>query len=159
MTRYRRYVRDDANVSKIAKFICDSIEDLVRFENYPFGNDLASPCYHYNIDGEFEIGLGWASGYGDKKRDDVIQSEHDPDYAINVGVKKYNPNETDFEWLESPIVNGEPYYVEVSVDKTDLRNGCTNVASYLVKEYNHIIEENEKSNTKTDSLRKRRYRR
>lgn len=143
-TRNRRYVKDDVNVSRIAKFICDSAKNLMAFDG--------DGCYHYNLDGKFEIAIGWASGYGDKKRDDVIQSKKEPDYAIVTGLKKYNPSEYDFEWLDSAIIDGESYDTEISIDNTDLRNKCTNIAEYLIKEYKYVLEE---SNEMNDSINRR----
>lgn len=134
---YKRYIKDDANVSKIAKFICDAVKDLMK--------DDDNICYHYNLDGKFEIAIGWSEGYGNEKRDDVIQSKSKPDYAINAGLKKYNPSEYEYDYMDAPIIDGEPFSSDISIDETDLKNGCRNIATYLVKEYKEVLKELKKS--------------
>ena len=80
----------------VAKFIEESVEWLVEEQE---------GCCHYKLDDHLAICVGWSAGYGDKKRDDVIQGTDEPDFGINVGLKVWTSDAwmlTDYDWINFP---------------------------------------------------------
>lgn len=87
--------------NEIVKFIAESVEWLVAEQQ---------GCCRYKLDDHLAIFVGWSAGYGEEKRNDVIQAKDDPDYGINVGIKVWTSDDmwTDFDWLNFPYYeNGE----------------------------------------------------
>lgn len=86
---------------KIAAFIKESVEWLQKEQ---------MGCCRYKLDDHLAIFVGWSAGYGNEKRNDVIQAKDDPDYGINVGIKVWTSDDmwTDFDWLNFPYYeNGD----------------------------------------------------
>lgn len=81
------------NIDKVSKWLKDEVDFLVHNEDYTggwleLGNGLGICVY-------------WCDGFGKDKRDDVIQSETDSDYALVAAIKLIEPND---------ISAGGPYY-------------------------------------------------
>lgn len=79
------------SVKELAKWLKDEVEFLKENKEYvggwlQLGNGLAAT-------------VSWSEGFGDEKRDDVIQAEDNPDYALVCGIKIYNPDDTPDGWL------------------------------------------------------------
>ena len=83
------------NKKAVAKFIKESVEWLVAEQ---------CGCCRYKLDDRLAIFVGWSAGYGEEKRNDIIQAKDDPDYGINVGLKVWTSDDmwTDFDWLNFP---------------------------------------------------------
>lgn len=81
--------------NEIAKFIKESVEWLIEEKQ---------GCCRYQLDDHLAIFVGWSAGYGDEKRDDVIQDEDSLDWGINVGLKVWTSDymQTDYDWLNFP---------------------------------------------------------
>lgn len=87
--------------NKIAQFIKKSVEWL---------QENQEGCCRYKLDDHLAIFVGWSGGYGEEKRNDVIQAVDDPDFAINVGIKVWTSDymQTDYDWLNFPYYeNGD----------------------------------------------------
>lgn len=119
------------NKNKIAQFIKESVEWLVE-------NQMG--CCRYKLDDHLAIFVGWSAGYGDEKRDDVIQGKDYPDYGINAGIKVWTSDDmwTDYDWLNFP------YYENEDVLDMDCaispQEDWERVAKYLLKMYNEVKE-------------------
>lgn len=79
-------------IKDVAAFLKSSADTLYGF-NYT--------CCRMILDDNFAIYVGWSAGYGEEKRDDVMQDPKNPDYAINAGVKIRN----DADWCDYDFIN------------------------------------------------------
>ena len=97
--------------NEIVKFIKESVEWLQKEQ---------CGCCRYKLDDHLAIFVGWSSGYGNEKRDDVIQAKDDLDWGITVGIKVWTSDymQTDFDWLNFP------YY-----DDGEVLDMCESIAS------------------------------
>ena len=80
---------------EIANFIKESVEWLIKGKQ---------GCCRYQLDDHLAIFVGWSGGYGDEKRDDIIQDPDALDWGINVGLKVCTSDYmwTDYDWLNFP---------------------------------------------------------
>ena len=87
------------NQKEIAKFIEESVEWLIKEKQ---------GCCRYQLDEHLAIFVGWSAGYGNEKRDDVIQDEDALDWGIDVGIKVWTSDymQTDYDWLNFPYYEG-----------------------------------------------------
>lgn len=79
------------SVKDLAKWLKEEVKFLTENQEYvggwiQLGNGLAATVL-------------WSEGWGDDKRDDVIQATDNPDYALVAGIKIYNPHDTPDGWL------------------------------------------------------------
>ena len=84
------------NTKKIAEFLAESVEWLIEEQ---------VGCCHYKLDDHLAVCVGWSAGYGNKKRDDVIQGMDEPDFGIDVGLKVWTSDAlmlTDYDWINFP---------------------------------------------------------
>lgn len=83
------------NKQEIAKFIEESVEWLIKEKQ---------GCCRYQLDDHLAIFVGWSAGYGDEKRNDVIQDPDALDWGIDVGIKVWTSDymQTDYDWLNFP---------------------------------------------------------
>lgn len=81
--------------NKIAKFVKESVEWL---------QENQQGCCKYKLDDHLAVFVGWSAGYGEEKRDDVIQAKDDPDWGINAGIKVWTSDymQTDYDFLNFP---------------------------------------------------------
>lgn len=115
--------------NKIAKFIKNSVDYLVV--NQP------SNC-RYKLDDHLAIFVGWASGYGDEKRDDVIQDKINLDWGINAGIKVWTSDDMwcDYEWVNFPFYeNGEVLDLELTISPQADYN---RIAELLLEMYDKV---------------------
>lgn len=101
------------NKQEIATFVKESVEWLQKEQ---------MGCCRYKLDDHLAIFVGWSAGYGEEKRDDVIQTKDYPDYGINVGVKVWTSDDmwTDYDYLNFPYrEDGEVYDMGMSVVPND----------------------------------------
>lgn len=79
----------------VAQFIKESVEWLIEEQQ---------GCCRLKLDDHLAIFVGWSAGYGNEKRDDVIQAKDTPDFGINVGIKVWTSDDMwiDFDWLNFP---------------------------------------------------------
>lgn len=83
-----------ANVNKIAKFLKDSVEELIKIDE---------GCCELKLDDDLSLFVGWSGGYDNQPDNTIIQSKNDPEYAINAGIKSNHEYlKTDFDWLNYP---------------------------------------------------------
>lgn len=95
--------------NKIAKFVKESVEWL---------QEEKQGCCRYQLDEHLAIFVGWSAGYGDEKRDDVIQDEKSLDWGIDVGIKVWTSDymQTDYDCLNFPYEqDGEVWDMGFSV--------------------------------------------
>ena len=95
--------------NKIAKFIKESVEWLQKEQQ---------GCCRYELDDNLAIYVGWSAGYGEEKRDDVIQDKDSPDWGIDVGLKVWTSDymQTDYDCLNFPYEqDGEVWDMGFSV--------------------------------------------
>lgn len=117
--------------NKIAQFIKESVEYLVENQT---GN-----C-RYKLDDRLAIFVGWGSGYGDEKRDDVIQGKTNPDYGINAGIKVWTSDDmwTDYDYLNFPYEkDGDVWGMGSAISPNE---DYESVAKYLLDEYEQAKE-------------------
>ena len=111
--------------NEIAKFIKESVEWLVKEQ---------CGCCRYKLDDRLAVFVGWSGGYGDEKRNGLIQAKDDPDYAINVGIKVWTSDDmwTDFDWLNFPYYeNGDVLDMSLAVAyKDDIADGLLESIDY-----------------------------
>ena len=81
--------------NEVAKFVKESVEWLQKEQQ---------GCCCYKLDEHLAICVGWSGGYGDEKRDDIIQASDSFDWGINVGIKVWTSDymQTDYDWLNFP---------------------------------------------------------
>lgn len=81
--------------NEIVEFIKESVKWLQK--------EQCGNC-RYKLDDHLAIFVGWSAGYGNEKRDDVIQAKDNPDWGINAGIKVWTSDDmwTDFDWLNFP---------------------------------------------------------
>ena len=113
----------------LAKDIKDAVDWLVGEQE---------GCVTLKLDDRLAVCVGWSGGYGKEKRDDVIQSTEDPDYAINAGIKVWTSDDmrTDYDYINYP------YYENGDVEDTGLSleadEDYTNAAEWLLGEYDRM---------------------
>lgn len=115
--------------NKIAQFVKDSVDYLVANQT---GN-----C-RYKLDDHLAIFVGWGSGYGDEKRDDVIQGKTNLDWGINAGIKVWTNNDMwcDYEWVYFPYYeNGDVLDMDCAISPQEDYE-C--VAKYLLEMYDEV---------------------
>lgn len=98
-----------ANKKEIAKFIAESVEWLIKGKQ---------GCCRYQLDNHLAIFVGWSAGYGDEKRNDVIQDPDALDWGINVGLKVWTSDymQTDYDFLNFPYEeNGDVWDMGLGV--------------------------------------------
>ena len=119
------------NKNKIAQFIKESVEWLVENQT---GN-----C-RYKLDDHLAIFVGWGSGYGDEKRDDVIQHKTNLDWGIDAGIKVWTSDDMwcDYEWVNFPYYeNGDVLDMDCAISPQE---DYGRVAEYLLKMYDEVKE-------------------
>lgn len=77
---------------EIAEWIEKSVKELIVSQQ---------GCGTFKLDDHLAICTGWSAGYGEEKRDDVIQAKDDLDFAICVGLKVWTSDNlrTDFDCI------------------------------------------------------------
>ena len=114
---------------EIAKFIEESVEWL---------KEEQCGCCKYQLDDHLGIFVGWSAGYGDEKRDDVIQAEDSFDWGIDVGIKVWTSDymQTDYDYLNFPYYeNGDVLDMSLSVAPNE---DYENLAQSLLKWYEEV---------------------
>ena len=115
--------------NEIAQFIKESVEWLQKEQ---------CGCCRYKLDDHLAIFVGWSAGYGEEKRNDVIQAKDDPDYGINVGIKVWTSDymQTDFDWLNFPYYeNGDVLDMSLSIAPND---NYEVIVDSLLRWYNEV---------------------
>lgn len=125
--------------NKIAKFVKESVEWLQKEQQ---------GCCRYKLDDHLAIFVGWSAGYGNEKRDDVIQAKDDPDWGINAGVKVWTSDymQTDYDFLNFPYYeDGDVLDMGLTVAyKEDISDGlleamdCEILAEILLRWYDEV---------------------
>lgn len=82
----------------------------------------------------------WESGFGEEHRDDCIQSEEEPDYALCVGVKIYNPSDTCDAW-DAPIDEDTNDILcdTISLDESDITDKFSHIADFIINSYENCL--------------------
>lgn len=95
-------------------------------------------CCHYKLDDHLAVFVGWSEGYGEDKRDDVIQAKNNLTYGINVGIKVWTSDAmlTDFDYVNFPYYDdGEVLDMTLSIAPNENYNNITNI---LIEWYDEI---------------------
>ena len=117
--------------NEIVKYLKESVEWLVAEQQ---------GCCTYKLDEHLAICVGWSEGYGDEKRNDVIQAKDDPDWGINVGIKVWTSDSmrTDYDWINFPYYeNGDVLIMDCAISPQE---DYKQVAKYLLRMYNEAKE-------------------
>ena len=117
------------NKQEIAKWIEESVEWLIKEKQ---------GCCRYQLDEHLAIFVGWSAGYGDEKRNDVIQAEDSFDWGIDVGIKVWTSDymQTDYDWLNFPYYqNGEVIDTDLSIAPNE---DYESISEYLLKMYDEM---------------------
>lgn len=105
---------------EIAKFIKESVDWLQQEQQ---------GCCRYKLDDRLAIFVGWSAGYGDEKRNDVIQAKDNLDFGINIGIKVWTSDDmwTDFDWINFPYYdNGDVEDMSLAVAPNENYETLTN---------------------------------
>lgn len=114
---------------ELAKALKDAVEWCI---------DEDMGCVTLKFDDKLGVCVGWLPGYGEEKRDDVIQSKGEPDFAINAGIKVYTSDDmrTDYEFINMPFYdNGDVLATDVSIEPNE---DYDKLAEYFLKEYDNM---------------------
>ena len=86
--------------AELVKFIRESVEWLQKEQ---------CGCCTHKLDDRLAVCVGWSAGYGNEKRDDVIQALDSFDWGINVGIKVWTSDymQTDYDYLNFPYDNND----------------------------------------------------
>lgn len=118
--------------NKIAKFIKESVEWL---------QEEQEGCCHYKLDDHLAVCVGWSAGYGEEKRNDVIQGIDEPDFGINAGIKVWTSDAvmlTDYDWINFPYYkNGDVLNMDCAISPQE---DWDRIAKYLLKMYGEVKE-------------------
>ena len=101
---------------EIAKFLKKSVKWLKKEQ---------CGCCRYILDDHLAIFVGWSEGYGNEKRDDVIQAKDNLYYGINAGIKVWTSDDmwTDFDFLNFPYYDdGDVLDMSLGVDPKENYN-------------------------------------
>lgn len=117
------------NKKEIAKFIEESVGWLIKEKQ---------GCCRYQLDDHLAIFVGWSAGYGNEKRDDVIQDEDALDWGIDVGIKVWTSDymQTDYDWLNFPYYESGDV-IDMSLSVTPNEN-YEQLAKRLLKMYDDV---------------------
>jgi hypothetical protein len=118
-------------MTKIAQFIKESVEWLIENQE---------GCCRYQLDDHLAIFVGWSAGYGEEKREDIIQAKDDPDWGINAGIKVWTSDymQTDYDWLNFPYEeDGDVWDMGWDIKPNE---DYERVAKYLLDEYKQAKE-------------------
>lgn len=132
--RRGRRLRKDSNTSELANFIKNAVDELAQ------GGE---GCYTFKLDDKLAVCVGWSSGFGNERRNGVIQYRGNPDFAIVAGIKDYRSDEsmlTDYDWIDYPIVNGEVIDVEEAIVPDE---DYSRLAREFIDEYNYLLKTKE----------------
>lgn len=105
---------------EIATWIENSVKELITYQKELIASQQG--CGTLKLDDHLAICIGWSAGYGEKKRDDVIQAEDEPDYAICVGLKVWTSDDlrTDFDYINFAYYeDGECADYDVSISPNE----------------------------------------
>ena len=121
-----------ANRDVIAKFIKESVEWLIEEQQ---------GCCHYKLDDHLAVCVGWSAGYGDEKRNDVIQAKDSFDWGVNVGLKVWTSDAamlTDYDWINFPYEKGGTVWDMGSSVKPN--DNYDHLADSILRWYNEVKE-------------------
>lgn len=117
---------------EIAKFLKKSVEWLQSEQQ---------GCCRYKLDDRLAIFVGWSAGYGDEKRDDVIQAKDNLDFGINAGIKVWTSDDmwTDYDWINFPYdaEDGEVWDMGLGIAPNENYKATT---KSLLKWYDEVRE-------------------
>lgn len=128
-----RFTFSKNNVSNIAKFIEESIHELLNNQSY----DGAS----FKLDDTYAIVVAWEEGFGEEPRDDVYQAKENPDYALCLSIREINPSDSCAYWnIPSDNETGEMLF-----DSFGIKPGSKSIdlAKDVYEGYLNIIKEEE----------------
>ena len=115
--------------NEVAKWIEESVQWLIAEKQ---------GCCRYQLDEHLAIFVGWSAGYGNEKRDDVIQDEDALDWGIDAGIKVWTSDymQTDYDWLNFPYyADGDVLDMSLSVPPNV---NYEQLAKYLLEMYNDV---------------------
>ena len=89
----------------------------------------------------------WEPGFGEEHRDDCIQSQEEPDWALCVSVREYNPSDTCDAW--NLPVDGDTDDIlcdSVSLEESDITDKFSHIADFLIRSYEDCLAYDEEHN-------------
>ena len=123
--------KEGKQVKELANFITKAVDEMSQGENDEFR--------WFELDGDLAVVIGWENGFGEESRDDAIQSESNPDYALCIKIGE-NPNGyayTDMEMINMPFnkEDGDVWDSDTSLYKGQ---DFTKLAKWYLNEYKSI---------------------
>lgn len=127
---------------EIATWIENSVKQLIASQQ---------GCGTLKLDDHLAICTGWSAGYGEEKRDDVVQAKDEPDCAICVGLKVWTSDDlrTDFDFINFPYYeDGECADCSVSISPNEDYEKLTkwlldcygNLEAFVIRDDGLIVE-------------------
>ena len=117
---------------EITRFIKDSVKWLKKTQE---------GCCTYKLDDHLAICVGWSAGYGDEKRNDVIQAKDSFDCGINAGLKVWTSDSymlTDYDWINFPYEeDGDVWDMGLSISP---KENYEVIARSLLRWYDEVKE-------------------
>ena len=89
----------------------------------------------------------WEPGFGEEHRDDCIQSQKEPDWALCVSVREYNPSDTCDAWnLPIDGDTGDILCDSVSLEESDITDKFSHIADFIIRSYEDCLAYDEEHN-------------
>lgn len=125
------------------KEIIEFIKNEVKFltENQDFSGS------YKQIDDKYSVVVCWTPGWGNEIRDDAIQLDENPDYALEARISLTNLNDTPDYWNMYANEEGEVFDGVGLVPNDDYEG----VADYLLSTYEAILEDENKKEVVEES--------
>lgn len=131
------------NNKEIATWIENSVKELIASQQ---------GCGTFKLDDHLAICTGWSAGYGEEKRNDVIQAKDVPDFAICVGLKVWTSDDlrTDYDYINFAYYeDGECADYSISISPNEDYEKLTkwlldcygNLEAFVIRD-DGLIEEN-----------------
>lgn len=95
----------------------------------------------------------WEPGFGEEHREDCIQSQENPDWALCVSVREYNPSDTCEAW-DLPIDEdtNDVLCDSVSLDESDITDKFSHIADFIILSYEECLAYDEEHNKGEEEL-------
>lgn len=127
----------------------DSLDNIILNEVQTFLKEAITwllkedcGCATFKLDDHLAICVGWSAGYGKEKREDVVQSKRNPDYALNAGLKVWTSDclRTDYDFINFPyleVEEGDVIDYSLSIKSQDIKD-CDELAKVMLNFYNEF---------------------
>ena len=127
------------DIKELAKWLKDEVEFLKANQDYVGG--------WYDLGNGLAATVLWEDGWGDEARDDAIQSEANPDWALCAGVMVINKDDTPDGWfMPWDSKTGDLLCETTGITPNE---DYDKLASWLLDDFNRLKDADIKSNGET----------